>query len=216
MVKVKLCGNQTLEDVQMTSGADAQGFIVMADSSREIDPEKAAELIQEVALFTTSVLVTTVTDPLLIADMVEVLIPDALQVHVELSPIKIERIRRALETRTRLYPVLGIGEDLEASKADAMRIAESDIDGLLLDSRVGVKMGGTGETHRWDISAAICELLDPLPVILAGGITPENVAEAIETVRPYAVDLASGIETNGKKDPAKVQALLKQVRQYEH
>jgi len=216
MVKVKLCGNQTLEDVQLTSGADAQGFIVMADSSREIDPEKAAELIQEVPLFTTSVLVTTVTDPLLIADMVEVLVPDALQVHVELTPIKIERIRRALETRTRLYPVLGIGEDLEAAKANALRMAESDVDGLLLDSRVGVKMGGTGETHRWDISAAICELLEPLPVILAGGITPENVIEAIKTVQPYAIDLASGIETDGKKDAVKIEALLKQVRQYEY
>lgn len=216
MVKVKLCGNQTLEDVEVTAGADAQGFIVMADSRREVQPETAAELIGHVPLFTSSVLVTTVADPLLIADMVEVLAPDAVQVHAELSPINIQRIRRALDIRTRFYTVLGVTEDAEAKGDEAQRMAESGIDGLLLDSRVGAKIGGTGQTHNWETSAAICDMLDPLPVILAGGLTPENVVEAIGTVRPYAVDIASGVETDGKKDPAKVQALLKQVRHYEH
>lgn len=216
MVKVKLCGNRTLEDVETTAAADAQGFIVLTDSRREIDLETAAELMASVPLFNTAVLVTTVTDPLLLADLVEVLEPDALQIHVELSPLQAERIRRALPPHLPLVATLGVDDDLKGCLARAERMAEGPLDALLLDSQQAQRIGGTGQTHDWGISARICAQLAPFPVILAGGLTPENVREAVETVHPYAIDVASGVETAGKKDASKVQKLLEQVRRCDH
>lgn len=215
MVKVKICGNQSVEDVQITSDADAQGFIVLADSPRGVELEPAADLMQYVPLFNTTVLVTTVTDPLLISDLVEALEPNAIQIHVELSSLQLQRIRRALSVDLPLYSVLHVDDDdPEGCLERAERIAEGPVDALLLDSRMGDKIGGTGVPHNWETSARIRAALDPLPVILAGGITPDNVLEAIDTVRPYAVDVASGVETSGEKDEKKVQALLKKVRTY--
>jgi len=215
VVKVKLCGNQSVDDVEITSGANAQGFIVMTDSAREIQPEMAAELMEHVPLFNAVVLVTATTDPFLISDLAEVLEPHAVQIHAELGPVQIERIRRALSVRIPLYTLLSVDEDLEACLERAQRLAGSPLDALLLDSRVGDQTGGTGTVHNWENSARIREMVSPLPVILAGGITPQNVQEAIETVQPYAIDVASGVETDGHKDPQKVKALLERVKNYD-
>ena len=215
MVKIKLCGNQSEADVEATAAADAQGFIVMTpSSSRQIEPEQAAELMSLVPVFNVAVLVTTVTDPLLLSDMVEALEPQAVQVHVELNAIQIGRIRRALGTSVPLYSVLAVSGDVSDCVERAKRLAEAPLAALLLDSKVDDQLGGTGVPHAWETSACIREVVDPLPIILAGGITPENVREAIDTVRPYAVDVASGVETDGCKAPSKIQALLKQVRPY--
>lgn len=217
LVKIKLCGNQSETDVEATAAADAQGFIVMApSSSRQIEPEHAAELMSLVPVFNTAVLVTTVTDPLLLGDMVEALEPHAVQVHVELSAIQIGRIRRALGAGVPLYSVLAVDDDEAGCLARAKRLAETPLAALLLDSRVDGQLGGTGVPHAWETSARIRQAVEPLPIILAGGITPDNVREAIDTVRPYAVDIASGVETDGHKAPDKIQALLRQVRSYEH
>ncbi len=215
MVKVKLCGNQTEDDVAHTAEADAQGFIVMANSRREIELETAAELIARVPPFTLSVLVTTATDPLLLHDMVEALSPDALQIHQALSPIQVSRIRRALGGQMRLVAALGVREGDPELLDRAQRLAEAGVDALVLDSQVGDRLGGTGVTHPWAQSARVREAVAPFPVILAGGLCAENVAEAIATVRPYGVDVASGVESQGRKDPQKVASLLKQVRQHE-
>ncbi len=90
------------------------------------------------------------------------------------------------------------------------------MDALLLDSgnpRLPVKvLGGTGRTHDWSVSRQVVQALAPLPVYLAGGLTPENVAEGIAAVQPYAVDVASGTEASpGVKDPAKLQAFFRAV-----
>lgn len=214
MVKVKLCGNRTIEDVEATADADAQGFIVWADSPRALELETAAELLSYVPPFNRTVLVTRSTDPLMLADLVEALEPDVLQVHVELSPVQLERIRRTLPARMPLIAVLAIGpEDTPAGCLErAERMAEGPLHALVLDTRRQGRTGGTGAVHDWSLSARIREALAPLPVILAGGLNPENVAEAVRIVRPYAVDVASGVETDGRKDPTKVRALLHEVR----
>jgi len=214
LVKVKLCGNQTIDDVSATADADAQGFIVWTDSARELTPEEADELMSYVPPFGTAVLVTTTTDPLLLGDLVEDLAPHALQIHAEMGAVQVERIRRALPGGLPLFVLLAVGddEDPEDCLERAERLADGPLDGILLDSRVGGRTGGTGQPHDWEISARIRQQLDPLPILLAGGITPGNVSEAIRAVRPYAVDVASGVETNGRKDPAKVAALLGKVR----
>lgn len=215
MVKVKLCGNQTEADVEHTAAADAQGFIVMADSRREIELEAAAELIAHVPVFNLSVLVTTATDPLMLSDMVESLGPDVLQIHQTLSPIQVSRIRRALGGQMRLVAAIGVRADDPEVVDRAQRLAEAGVDALVLDSQVGDQLGGTGTPHPWEQSARIREAVAPFPVILAGGLCPENIAEAIEIVRPYGVDVASGVESQGRKDPQKVASLLRQVRLHE-
>ena len=84
-------------------------------------------------------------------------------------------------------------------------------DAILLDSMVDGTLGGTGMVHDWLVSAEIAASLK-VPVILAGGLYPGNVAEAIEKVKPYAVDVSSGTETDGHKDPARVRSFLQAVR----
>jgi phosphoribosylanthranilate isomerase len=215
VVKVKICGNQTLEDVEATSQADAQGFVVLSDTKHEIDLETAAELMAQSPLFTTCVLVTATTDPLLLSDLVEALEPDAIQVQTELSPLQMERIRRALGSGLPLYATLTIGDDDAQCHERAERMAEGPLDALLLDSRPGAADNGLNQFQRWETGARIRQALEPLPIILAGGLCLDNVQDALEIVDPYAISITSGVETADRKDPEKVKALLKQVRAFE-
>jgi len=215
VVKVMICGNQTLEDVEATSLADAQGFIVLSDSKREIDLETAAELMAQSPLFTTSVLVTTTTDPLLLSDLVEALEPDAIQIHTELSPLQLERIRRALGGGLPLYGALVIGDEDVDCLERAERMAEGPLDALMLDSRPGAAANGLNQFARWEASAKIRQALEPLPVILSGGLCLDNVLDALELVDPYAISVTSGVETADRKDLEKVRSLLRRVRAFE-
>jgi phosphoribosylanthranilate isomerase len=99
--------------------------------------------------------------------------------------------------------------------AEACQAAEAGVDGLLLDTgdkRLPVKLlGGTGRTHDWAISRRIREAVS-VPLFLAGGLRPENVAEAIQAVRPFGVDLCSGLRTNGRLDEAKLAAFVEAVQ----
>ncbi|MDP2845187.1 MAG: phosphoribosylanthranilate isomerase, partial [Candidatus Methanoperedens sp.] len=88
------------------------------------------------------------------------------------------------------------------------------VDAVLLDTVLDGKTGGTGVPHNWEVSSEIV-LHAGMPVILAGGLNPENVRAAVRTVRPYAVDAASGVETDGRKDEKKVTAFIKIARMHE-
>ncbi len=215
MCKVKLCGNRSLQDVEITRNADAQGFVVETPRSpRNIPLSIAQVLIQAVPLFNTSVVVTAIREPQKLADVVSKTQPDALQIHSELEPDQIERIHEVLPAHVKLYSllsVLGPQEDLiEKAKA----LASISLDAIILDTNIGGQSGGTGVPHDWQLSRVIRDAIYPFPVILAGGLTPGNVAEAIEIVRPYAIDVASGVEEAGAKSPRLVQTLLRQVRNY--
>ncbi|KAF5029823.1 N-(5'-phosphoribosyl)anthranilate isomerase [anaerobic digester metagenome] len=85
------------------------------------------------------------------------------------------------------------------------------MDSILLDSGIAGKTGGTGYVHDWDLSRRIADETE-LPLILAGGLKPENVQEAIRIVSPYAVDAASGVEILGKKDAVKIRSFIEEVR----
>jgi phosphoribosylanthranilate isomerase len=201
--KIKICGVTNAEDrdLVVSSGADAIGFVsdVSIDTPREVAPETAATLAGSLPPFVSSVLVTMpegVDDALA---LVEQVCPDAIQVH-GLAPDAIDDLSRSASVS--VVPAV--------TAADAPHY-EAVADALIVDSLDENGAGGTGSTHDWNRTRDLIGELD-IPVMLAGGLTPENVTRAVEVVRPYAVDVASGVErSGGTKDPAAVRSFVEQV-----
>ncbi|ABE58615.1 phosphoribosylanthranilate isomerase [Chromohalobacter israelensis] len=197
--RVKICGLTREEDIDaaVAAGADALGFVLWPGSSRAIDEARLARLAARVPAFVTRVglFVDQADDE--IRRYARHL--DLVQLHGNESPDDCARLDTPWIKALRMRD--GIDLHAEMSRYDAAR-------GLLLDAyRPGVP-GGTGETFDWSrIPANLAK-----PVILAGGLTADNVAEAIHRVRPYAVDVSGGVEAaKGLKDPARIRAFLSQV-----
>ena len=213
-VKVKICGLKSVADVLAAQGADALGVIVATPPSpRNLDLDTAREVLSAVPPGVLKVAVTTAATGEILRRIVAALRPDVIQVHRDLPPARWRVIREELWGPA-LWGLLGIGGELEeeiAPRARALR--EAPLDGVVLDTKLAGKSGGTGVPHDWGVSRRLRELLQPLPVILAGGITPQNVLEAIRKVEPDWIDLSSGVEgKEGHKSPHKVAELLKKVR----
>lgn len=202
-MRVKICGITSAEEARMAeaAGAHALGFLVgRLHASRDfLEPDLARALAQAVPPFLTTVLVTHMEDADEIGAMAQHVPTAAVQLHSDLPA------RTLAELRARLAPRKIIGKvsvEDETALARAREI-ETFVDAIVLDSRdrASGRVGGTGTTHDWSISARIVQG-SKVPIILAGGLTPENVAEAVRTVRPWAVDVNSGVETpDGHKDP---------------
>lgn len=207
MTRIKTCGVTTTEDrdAVVDAGTDAVGVIhgVPVDTPREVDETTAQSLVAGVPPLVTSVLVTmptTVQEALKRVDEIE---PDAVQVHDGLSPAELGALSRRVSQQL-LAVVDPLADDLGAYADHA--------DAVLVDSVDDEGAGGTGETHDWERTRKLVADLD-VPVILAGGLTPDNVAEAVRTVRPFAVDTASGVESSGGvKDHDAVRAFVANAR----
>ncbi|WP_255197223.1 phosphoribosylanthranilate isomerase [Halorarius litoreus] len=205
MVRAKVCGLTREADVQaaVDAGADAVGFIVKVDvdTPREISPARAEELVETVPPFVTSVLVTmpdTAAEAVTLAELVGA---DAVQTH-DLSPQ--DCTVAAMDFRGPVIP---------AVSTDEVAAYAHSGDALLVDTPSAEGGGGTGCTHDWNATRDAVEGLDT-PVILAGGLTSENVTEAIETVQPFAVDVASGVESEGGvKDHDAVRAFVARAQE---
>jgi len=189
--RVKICGVTTAgdRDAAIDAGADAVGFIadVPVETPRELTAETAAELVEGVPPFVTGVLVTmpeSVRDAVTLQDRVAA---DAVQVHGTLTPPEVDALDDRLDVPV-LAAVEATDDDIEAYAAGA--------DALLVDSAGQQGGGGTGETHDWRRTREYARTMD-LPIVLAGGLTPDNVTRAVETVRPFGVDVASGVEREG-------------------
>ncbi|SIR30466.1 phosphoribosylanthranilate isomerase [Haladaptatus litoreus] len=203
MTRAKICGLTAEDDLRaaVSVGADAIGLLVdvPVDSPREIDPLQAAELAREVPPFVTTVLVTMPETPERAVELAEIIEPDAVQVHgmgvgdlAYLSSSIDGNVIRAIDAKT---------ENPERYDTVA--------DALLLDAG---KAGGTGETHDWERAREFANSLDS-PVILAGGLNPDNVADAVEAVEPFAVDVASGVESGGgQKDHSAVESFVRNAK----
>ncbi len=216
MVKVKVCGNRTVRDVSAVRGADAVGFIVATpESTKNISVDRAIQLTKAVPPFVSTVLVTTEKRASRLEELSRRVNPDYLQLHSHLSPSQIGEISRSFPDRVGLIALLSVEKDVKGIVDQARDIAGSPVVGVLLDSKVGGKTGGTGEVHDWKISRQVRDLLHPFPVFLAGGLRPENVKRAIEEVRPYAVDVATGVEEDGVKSAKKVKSLIREVNYIE-
>ncbi|MFG6158271.1 phosphoribosylanthranilate isomerase [Halomonas sp. 1390] len=198
--RVKLCGLTREADVDaaVAAGADALGFVLWPGSKRAIDEQRLAELSARVPAFVTRVGLFVDPSPSLVERCASHL--DLLQFHGDETPEACEAAGRPWIKALRMRE----GLDLPAA-AEAYHGARA----LLLDAyRPGVP-GGTGETFDWSrIPASLAK-----PVILAGGLTPDNVDAAIAAVGPFAVDVSGGIETApGVKDATRMAAFLSAVR----
>jgi len=211
MTKIKVCGIMNQSDLAhaVIAGADAVGFVVEIDDSRHsISTGQAADLISQVPIYTKSVAVIAPVDVDEAVRLAAQTKADVLQLHGSLAP------KNLAELKSRVHQKLIAAVAANKGGKEAMRFGMV-VDAILLDTMVNGKLGGTGSVHDWDLSAEIVRSLR-VPVILAGGLHPGDVAAAIEKVRPYAVDVSSGLETDGKKDPQKILSFIREVRACPH
>ena len=212
-MKVKICGIQSERDLftAINAGADAVGFIteVPVDSPRKITLAEASRLIAQVPVFVTSVLVIMPENAGQAIEMIHAAKPAAVQIHNSLTFDELKKIRR---TGVKLIKTIPVPMNAEVQVLlDIVKDLSGIADAVLLDTALCGKTGGTGVIHNWELSSNIV-LNAGLPVILAGGLNPANIKNAVQFVRPYAVDTASGVETDGRKDEQKVIDFINNAR----
>ncbi len=210
---IKICCIRSAGEAQraVAAGATALGFVSAMPSGPGVIPDELiASLIAGIPPEIDRVLLTSRTDPDAIIAHQRALQPTTLQLVDAVSPSARRKIKHALPG-VRIMQVVHVTG--EASLDEAVGAAET-ADLLLLDSgnpALAVKeLGGTGRTHDWRVSAAIRGAVR-IPVFLAGGLTPGNVASAVETVRPFGVDVCSGVRTNGLLDEEKLRRFMASV-----
>jgi phosphoribosylanthranilate isomerase len=207
-VRVKICGITNKEDLKaaVDAGADALGFVVdVPESPRNVSTDRARDLIEATPPFVQSVVVSVFNTRDRLETLCSCLAPDVVQLA---GPLPRDG---SLDTHIRgmhTIRVIAVKDQLSRTALSAA----SRFDAVLTDSCVPGVHGGTGLPHNWSLSRAIRERVTPTPLILAGGLTSGNVKAAIETVRPYAVDVSSGVEIRpGIKDHTKVRGFIEAV-----
>ncbi|MDP1644867.1 MAG: phosphoribosylanthranilate isomerase [Thiobacillus sp.] len=201
-VRVKICGITRLQDLHAAcdTGADALGFVFYAKSPRHVTIATAAALVRELPPFVQSVGLFVNAEPAFIEAILQAVPLDLLQFHGDETPADCARFGRPYIKAVR------VNRDTDLLKCAA------DFDtarGLLLDAYVPGMPGGTGERFDWSLIPPDL----PKPVILSGGLTPDNVAKAIQRVRPWAVDVSSGVEaTKGIKDAHKIAQFIAKAK----
>jgi phosphoribosylanthranilate isomerase len=201
VTKVKICGITSLDDalVAVAAGADALGFVFFEKSPRNVDPEQAAAIIAQLPPFV-QVVGLFVNAPLdLVNETADRCGLDIIQLHGDETPAYCDLVRRRV---MKVFRVRGM-ESLAP-------IADYRVSAYLLDAYSPNAYGGTGSVFNWDCAIAAKQ---HGPVVLAGGLDPENVASAVAKVRPYGVDVSSGVEASpGKKDAELVRRFVEQAK----
>ncbi len=203
MTKVKICGMRREEDLELAKEADYLGFVVEAGSRRSLSSTQAKELMQ--VCERKKVMVLTSQDPERIDQLINTLEPDVVQLH---SPIGVEIIQEIAKSSTPIWALVSIGAGNERERAEELY---NEVQAVLLDSHTE-GMGGSGIPHDWSLSRDLRDLVCPLPVVLSGGLRPENVRRAISHVTPAVVDVSSGVEENGVKNGRLIQQFIEVVR----
>ena len=211
-VRVKICGITRLQDLHAAcdAGADALGFVFYEQSPRHVTIAAAAALVRELPPFVQSVGLFVNAEPAFIESVLQDVPLDLLQFHGDETPADCARFGRPYVKAVRVNrdtDLLKYAADFETAR------------GLLLDTYVAGVPGGTGERFDWSLIPANL----PKPLVLSGGLTPDNVAEAIQRVRPWAVDVSSGVEAamlfngaavaaKGIKDPNKMAQFIARAK----
>jgi len=201
-VKVKICGITNLEDasIAVKLGANALGFI-FAPSPRQITPQKARAIIRAIPSFVKTVGVFVNEAPATIREVIQHCGLDLVQLHGDESPAFCEELMPCTIKALRIK---------DESSLQKGRAYHGKVRALLLDTYSKEKAGGTGKTFDWDFAIKIKKM--GIPIILSGGLGPSNIDLAIHTVRPYAVDVNSGVEKcPGKKSHILIKALMAEL-----
>jgi phosphoribosylanthranilate isomerase len=210
MVEIKICGisNALAMDAALAAGADLVGLVFFPPSPRAVALDEAAELAKLARGRARVVALTIDADDALLEGIVEAIAPDILQLHGKETPAQVSAIRARFGRPVMKAIPVAAAEDLRVVPAYA-----AVADRLLFDARApkdSTRPGGHGRVFDWTLLARLDR---SKPVMLSGGLTPENVAAAINSVRPDAVDVSSGVEKKpGEKDPAKVNAFVAAAR----
>jgi phosphoribosylanthranilate isomerase len=209
-IRIKICGVTSPEDALFASeaGADAIGLNFYPQSPRFLSPTRAAEIIRHLPPFTATVGVFVGMAMRQMCSVSYQLGLRAIQTYNEETPTE-DPFPFAHIPAFRVKDKIDL-EEVRRFVAETAKIGRKP-SSVLIDSRVDGQLGGSGQVAPW----SLLEGFDPgVPVILAGGLTPENVADAIAIVRPWGVDVASGVESSqpGKKDPEKIAQFIQNVR----
>jgi phosphoribosylanthranilate isomerase len=202
--RIKICGITSVEDAQaaVAAGADAIGLVFYPQSPRYVTPEQAALIARAVGPFVITVGLFVNPAEEVVRLVLEHVPLQLLQFHGSESATFCAGFQRQFIKALRM----AAGVDVPTIERE---FAEAGALGLLLDSYNPTAPGGTGEVFGWERIPAVRRL----PLILAGGLAPENVAAAVRQVQPYAVDVSSGVEiAPGRKDSAKIAAFVQAVR----
>ncbi len=201
-VRIKICGITRVEDAlaAVRLGADALGFIFVPASPRYVKPVDAAEIIKRLPPFVSKVGVFVNEEPRLAVEASRTAGVDVAQLHGDETP------EYCAGFPLPIVKVFSVGSGFDVSM-----MRRYDVAGYLLDTYDPKRRGGSGNTFDWSIAAEACGMYDN--VILSGGLSPLNIREAVELVRPYAVDLNSGVEAGpGIKDYDKIRDAVSIVK----
>ncbi len=214
--RIKICCIQSVEEAKLAvrAGAHAVGLVsAMPSGPGVISEEMIADLAPRLPPPVGTFLLTSETSPAAITDHYRRFRPTALQFVAPMEPSAYVRLRERLPG-ARFVPVVHVTEPASIDEAETLA---PHADALLLDSGTPDsspdeprRLGGTGRTHDWAVSREIVDRLDT-PVFLAGGLDPTNVGEAIRTVRPFGVDVCSGVRTDGNLDASKLHTFIQAV-----
>jgi phosphoribosylanthranilate isomerase len=215
---VKVCGNTSLEDALLAveAGADALGF-VFAPSPRRVTVAQVAEIVPHLppSVEKIGVFVDAALDE--IYTTVRACGLTGVQLHSEAGPDLPQKLREQLGPQLRILCVVHFDDRAADSIMEqlAQHVRNPHIHAVLVDSRTATAVGGTGVTFDWELASKTIfqDTEAGRRLIAAGGLNPDNVADAIATLHPWGVDVASGVEAApGKKDPAKVRHFVTQAR----
>ncbi|MDX2251366.1 MAG: phosphoribosylanthranilate isomerase [Nitrospira sp.] len=205
MIKVKICGITTGDDarIAVAAGADALGFVMYRKSPRWVEPSVARSIIADLPPFVLPVGVFVNEDAAAVRTLMDECGFALAQLHGDETAAYCQQLGRPVLKALRV-------KDRGSFLALAEFQGRARVRGVLLDAFSDQAYGGTGHKVDWTLAA---EAARSVPILLAGGLTPSNVAEAVQLVRPYGVDVSSGVEaTPGKKDPVKVKAFIEAAR----
>ena len=205
MTLIKICGITNLNDAlaAIAAGADALGFNFYKPSPRYITPQAAREIVEHLpsSVLTVGVFVNE-ESPEAVMNIANKATIKALQLHGDESPDYCHE----LAAGTRVIKTLAVSDSFDPKLAQAYQV-----DAIMLDTRDNRLRGGTGRVFDWSIAQQVSRIVPKL--YLAGGLSPENVAEAIKQVRPYAVDTCSALEDRpGIKNHERMRAFVSAVR----
>lgn len=213
MTFVKICGIKNIEDALAASslGADALGFHIDLEGARApVTEEIASQIIHKLPASISGVAVTSISEPERLIALTRTTGAKILQLYGDVTPEQIRAIKSTLPS-IEVWKVMHVTDE---TNIEQIKAYEGAADALVLDSRnreTGQK-GGTGKTHDWNVSKKIVESTS-IPVILAGGLNPDNVADAVTTVAPSGLDVNSGVtNSDGSKDLEKVKKFIECVR----